>query len=190
MIDKNYTIMEKDMEYRRYIQEHISNVQKAWDEIKANDKCMTFLRNKIFNFDNLIPVLDERMLIHDQSKLSQEEFEPYRRQYHSISETEKELNKKDFEAAWVHHYTVNDHHWDHWKNKPNSMPFVSCIEMCCDWIAMSKKFGGTALQWFKDNEHADKEGHGDKGEDIIIGKKQRAFVVEFLAIYYGEEITE
>ena len=43
--------------------------------------------------------LYEQILKHDNSKYESEEFNAYRKNYFPVNTEEKELNKKDFEAA-------------------------------------------------------------------------------------------
>lgn len=162
---------DKRIEYRKYISDHIDNVNQAWNNMKNKDECIAILRSEgIYNL-SVQSFIDN----HDLSKFSDEEFEPYRRSYFSIDEKEKEDAKVDLEIAWRHHYDNNQHHWDYWhlRNMVNDMPLVLVVEMACDHIAMSMKFGGTALQWFKDNE-----------KDIHLGDRQKEFYLKLLNAYY------
>ena len=57
------------------------------------------------------------------------------------------------------------------------MPFAFVVEMCCDWIAMSMKFGGDAYHWYLENK---------KEKDL--GVKQDEWTRTILKMYYN--ITE
>lgn len=163
-----------EKEYTRYINEHIKNVQKAWENIKSNFMAMEYIKNTVTNYSPfLIDTIDELVKNHDASKYSEFEFDAYRRNFYPISPEEKENNKEDFEKAWKHHYMNNLHHWNYWynKNDMDAMPFPYIIEMICDWEAMSYKFGGTSKEWYENN----------KG-DIHLGNKQKEIVESLLNI--------
>lgn len=50
-----------------------------------------------------------RLLIHDLSKLTPAEFGSYARHFYG-----KEIDPRDFTAAWHFHKLRNDHHWENW----------------------------------------------------------------------------
>lgn len=150
---------EKRAEYRDYIEEHMSNVMKAYDEIREIFKDEDFIKD-----DSLNSKLLANCLLHDGSKYSEEEFEPYRAYFHSVDDAEKNdpLTKANFEEAWKHHYTYNLHHWHHWKInslEPNcdenyaEMPSIFLAEMIIDWTAMGYKFGNNAAEYYDRNKH-------------------------------------
>jgi len=116
-------------------------------------------------FPNRFPGLIERGRTHDDSKFSQYELEPY------IILTEKHRTKRvdnidlelpDFvqeamDDAWVHHYTVNDHHMNFYVpevdgfTKVEVMPDKAVAEMCADWFAMSEELDSHTLDWVEDH---------------------------------------
>lgn len=167
---------EKEKEYKRYIDEHIKNVTNAWMIMKNNKNVIEYLKS-IVNVDIqfFISSIDSQISAHDMSKFSIEEWEPYRKNHHPVDEQEKLDNKSDYEKAWEHHYTNNLHHWNWWayNKQENKMPLTYVVEMCCDWIAMSMKFGGDAYHWFLNQK------------DIILGVKQKEWLVNILTLYYG-----
>ena len=67
------------------------------------------------------------------------------------------------------------HHWNWWAKAGNKdiMPVNFIVEMCCDWIAMSMKFGGDAYHWYLDQD------------DIVLGEQQKEWVINILTKYYG-----
>ena len=147
-MDKKYKdIKLKEKEYEDYINEHVNNVKKAYNERKIPISVVLNLSN------DEIKDLENRIENHDNSKWSDEEFDAYRRHFHYISDKEKEESKEDFEKAWKHHYTVNDHHPEHYclDGEPKEIPKVAMAELICDWDAMSRKFGGNPLKWYNDN---------------------------------------
>lgn len=174
-MDRDELITQKRQEYLNYIEEHINNVKKAW----ANLISITAIQSFLAGFDNsrqLIAITADNVNVHDKSKYSEEEFEPYRRHFHYIDEKEKEDSTADFEKAWDHHKENNMHHWDWWaehnQSDKMSIPFV--LEMCCDWIAMSMKFQkNNAYEWYLDNKNK-----------IILGVFQKSIMETVLTTYY------
>lgn len=138
-------------EYNRYIVDHISNVADAFEEMKVIFKDCSFI-----NDPEIYRELQSNILIHDRSKFSEAEFEPYRMHFYPINDKEKEESKELFDEAWEHHYKVNRHHWDHWYNKETgeceTIPEVYLAELIVDWMAMGRKFGNTPLQYYENNK--------------------------------------
>ena len=173
-MDRDELITQKRQEYLNYIEEHINNVKKAWSNLISITASQSFLAG----FDNsrqLIAITADNIKVHDKSKYSEEEFEPYRRHFHFIDEKEKEDSTAEFEKAWDHHKENNMHHWNWWAKSGNKniMPVNFIVEMCCDWIAMSMKFGGDAYHWYL------------KQDDIVLGEQQKEWVINILTKYYG-----
>lgn len=175
IVDKNEMIAEKRQEYLAYIKEHTDNVKHAWGNMISIPEIQEFLSG-FENSRQLIAITADNIKVHDQSKYSDEEFEPYRRHFHYIDEKEKEESEADFEKAWDHHKDNNMHHWNWWadhnQSDKMSIPFV--LEMCCDWIAMSMKFQkNNAYEWYLDNKN-----------EIILGVFQKSIMETILTIYY------
>lgn len=173
----------KEREYGEYVAEHRENVKKAWEIMKKTPACMKYLsdivlqKSSAMSLDMLIMTLDSSIEVHDLSKYGTEEWDAYRANFYPVDEFEKESNKYLFDKAWEHHYTTNLHHWDWWakNDKKDSMGLAYVVEMCCDWIAMSMKFGGTAYHWYKNQK------------DIILGDKQKEWTESLLKLYYNIE---
>jgi hypothetical protein len=110
--------------------------------------------------------------IHDLSKFSSKEFTAYAKFFHGEfgNSFQKEYSKEmitkmketnswiyfqyktcsdNFNKAWEHHYKVNKHHPEHWVGK--DMPMKHIRFMVCDLKAMSRKFGGTAQEYYLKN---------------------------------------
>ena len=165
----------KEQEYRDYITEHIHNVQKTFRNITLSDKIMNYLNSMATTSDPLyMRALENSIQDHDKSKFGPEEFDAYRIEYYPVNDAEKANNKQNMDAAWKHHYTNNKHHWDSWKSCPDLMPMNCEVEMICDWCAMSMKFGGKTIDWYK------------KQNNIVLGAKQRKVVETVLAMYRDE----
>jgi cytidylate kinase len=136
--------IEKVKEYEEYIKEHIQNVRNSYNDRKSKIQLVLGLS------EGDMQELENRIKNHDNSKWSNDEFDAYRRHFHSVSDKEKEDSEEDFKKAWKHHYTVNDHHPEYWKN--TDMPNIAIAELICDWEAMSRKFGGNPLEYFEKNK--------------------------------------
>lgn len=112
---------------------------------------------------------------HDLSKFSIKEFFPYARWFYGKDGVKceednlyKDENKLDFENAWQHHKDKNKHHWDYWYERNLDMPEKYIKQMICDWKAMSRKFGGSARQYYRDNRHKIKLSHKTKQEVNVL----------------------
>lgn len=137
-------IIEKVKEYEEYIKEHIQNVRNSYNDRKSKIQLVLGLSEEDMQ------ELENRIKNHDNSKWSNDEFDAYRRHFHSVSDKEKEDSEEDFKKALNHHYMVNDHHPEYWKN--TNMPNIAIAELICDWEAMGRKFGGNPLEYFEKNK--------------------------------------
>lgn len=147
-IDK---VEEKELEYIRYIDEHCINVVNAYNEIvdKAN----------ILNCDEWVKTgllkLSETIESHDLSKYGDAEFYGYRKYFYPVNNEEKENSIQEFEDAWKHHYSVNEHHWEYWlddNGNPTEMNEVALLELVCDYRAMGYKFNNTVSEYYTKNK--------------------------------------
>jgi len=143
---------DKNREYLAYIKNHKENVVRAWDMIVEK------LPNEIFVQDIALKNrISERVLLHDNSKYSDDEFGAYRQYFYPSSGETK--NREVFLIGWNHHFHNNDHHWEFWldsKGNPlqrGEKTTETLIEMLCDWIAMIHVFGGDLLVYYTENKH-------------------------------------
>lgn len=194
---------EKEKAQLEYTETHINNVLKAWELIKESESCIDIINSQISKarlaqvtltneipcpYTSLIPVIefmDHQIRLHDLSKYSEIEWEAYRRNFYPINDQEKEKYKEDFDKAWLHHYTINTHHWNYWykiRKDINAMDLLSCIELCCDWIAMNFVFDGTALDFYEKNVLQ----CTDPNEKIYLGEKQSSFILNLLTAFYKD----
>ena len=127
----------EEKDYVEYIGKHIANVRKSYD---ARERYITLALNLS---EKEREELRDRILVHDKSKYSKEEWEGYRQWFHTAPGETK--NKEMFDKAWEHHCSVNDHHPEYWKGK--DMSKVAIAELICDWEAMSRNFGGNPLEY-------------------------------------------
>lgn len=151
-IKNNIKIKKQEKKYMKYIKEHQENVRKAFEEIKENPVIYQRYSGEILD------ALWGRVLIHDKSKYSEEEFVPYRKNFYPINAEEKEENKPDFDKAWEHHWKNNSHHWQYRKNKTsfdknNKEEVLDILENILDWIAMGYKFNDRPYQYYENNKN-------------------------------------
>lgn len=162
--------MEKTSEYMAYIEQHKKNIILAWAELKEALKDIPLLQREC-----IINEMNWRVRRHDDSKMSEEEFLPYRQHFYPIDgET---VNEDAYEQAWRCHYSRNDHHWQYWVAEDGT--FVSygsvdeklCayLEMICDWQAMGYVMGDSAPQYYRTHKN-----------EIRIDPNWIAFVEEIL----------
>ena len=104
-----------------------------------------------------------RGFVHDLSKFLPSEFFPYAK-FFMETNREKKYKKSDednmnFQRGWLLHQKRNKHHWNYWvsitrKNEliPLPMPEKYIKEMVCDWKGMSRVFGGSWINYYKQNK--------------------------------------
>ena len=100
--------------------------------------------------------LNERALLHDQSKFGPAERTAYiwLTEFHRCRQAGEPFSyppgmEDQVRAAVEHHVTSNRHHPE-FHADPNDMTDVDLIEMVCDWTAMAQEFahdGGSARGW-------------------------------------------
>lgn len=151
-IKNNIKIKKQTKLYIKYIVEHKKNIEKAFEEMRENS--LIFQRYD----DDILDALWERVLVHDESKYSEEEFIPYRKNFFPINAEEKENNKLDFDKAWEHHWKNNSHHWQYRKNKTsfnkdNKEEVLDVLENVLDWMAMGYKFNDRPYQYYENNKN-------------------------------------
>ncbi len=146
--------IQKEDEYIEYINNHITNVKKAYENLRSIETEL-MARVPEINYSNLHNTY-QRIIVHDASKFSDEEFDAYRRHFHSINDAEKKDSEEDFKEAWKHHYVYNDHHPEHFNGK-EMFPKEAVLEMICDWIAMGYNGKPTlsAYDWYYQNKDKD-----------------------------------
>lgn len=142
-------IFEKQKEYHKYIKDHQSNVLKCYTKLMQYKSPV--IHELFIDDDTLIEDVCSRCMKHDKSKLSYDEFEPYRKHFYPINEEEKENSKELFEKACNFHYMRNDHHWQHRVNT-DTLNKPACIENIIDWMAMGITHGDTAYEYYNANK--------------------------------------
>ena len=111
--------------YEKYIVDHKANVLHAYEEFFEKKTWTDKLPEEISveDWNEALDGLKEEVINHDNSKYSDEEFEPYRRHFDKTTQEElydkehpehEELVEQEFERAWQHHYLINPHHPEFW----------------------------------------------------------------------------
>lgn len=109
-------------ENKKYILAHKERVKKFAEWLKENLPEL---------FDNIdIELFNEMIEEHDDSKFSEEEFEPYAQKW--FGDGKKTF---EYEQAWKHHWINNEHHPEFWLGE--DMPYIYILEMLCDWGSFS-----------------------------------------------------
>ena len=102
-----------------------------------------------------------RLLIHDWTKLTPQEFKPYVNFFYpslKMMETDTTASRKSaFRSAFLHHIHNNLHHFNYWvavsddgKTRAQEMPEIYIREMVADWFGAGKGISGKwdADQWY------------------------------------------
>ena len=138
--------IQKTREYLDYLEEHIKNVEKAWEVFQ--EKCTKEFLTDDFHW----ACLNNAIINHDLSKLDKEEFTDYRKQFYPVE------GEEGFEAtgAWIHHIAKNNHHWQNWTLYEGEEPnykYLCLIHMIVDWMAMGYKFNDTPREYYEKNKN-------------------------------------
>jgi len=151
-------VSDREKEYQEYINNHVLNVKKSFNELLALDDCPEYIKENI-------ELLQEIINNHDSSKYTGDEFVGYRKHFYPDNDQEK-LDTEGFETAWIHHYSNNPHHWEYWclldpesgnyvlKNDIDEDEYkLYTVERVCDWCAMSRQFNNRIADWYKENKN-------------------------------------
>ena len=112
------------------------------------DECRVETQKHIEKVRKYIRFFTDRLTtrgeLHDASKLKSPEIELFAEHTENLNKIEygSEEYKNELEAlkpALDHHYAVNKHHPQHWKNGINDMSLIDLIEMIADWKASSER---------------------------------------------------
>ena len=148
-------------ENKKYIEEHKANVKKFSTWLEEN---LPELFEEI-DLDAFHEIIEE----HDDSKFSEEEFEPYAQKWFGDKK-----KTPAYEEAWKHHWMNNEHHPEFWLGE--DMPYIYILEMLCDWGSFSIKSGDmTELSKFyydkaKDDEEKNISDNTKKIIEEILSK--------------------
>lgn len=158
----------KIKQYKKYLKKHNNNIQKAYKELVHNPNIYLIIDKEVLD------KLYQRVLIHDKSKYSIEEFDAYRKNYFPINNREKEENIENFKLALEHHWRNNPHHWEFRQDKQyfniyNDEEVVNVLENIVDWLAMGYQYKDTPQEYYEQNK-----------DKIILCDRERAFLEHIL----------
>lgn len=121
----------------------ISVKEEKYDSTEATMRHIGIVKNVVRRLTSEIMVRGER---HDESKLQEPEksqldyYIPLLKKVAFGSpEYDKLNNERKKDVGLVHHFEVNRHHPEHFKNGIKDMTLVDIIEMFCDWYASSTR---------------------------------------------------
>ena len=142
-------------EYKDYVDAHKERVEKfsKW-----------LLENCPEVFEGVdVEVFKDLIKEHDDSKYTEEEFEPYAQKWFGDKKKTRE-----YEEAWKHHWMNNEHHPEYWLGE--DMPYIYILEMICDWGSFSIDKGdlGELSDFYYNKAKDDKEKNlSDATKEII-----------------------
>ena len=152
LLMKYYSNMQESIDqYKDYVNTHIRNVKVAYNKYADVLKDVLGINKK---------ELLERVLNHDKSKWSADEFEGYRQKFYPVEG--EEPNEDIFDKSWFHHLKNNDHHPEYWtyvddnnKDKILDMPDICIAEMILDWATFSilKQDDNEFIEYYKNNRY-------------------------------------
>lgn len=140
---KNYKT-DSDSRYLDYILDHKLNLAKVFIYLVNRDSD---------DFNLYAKELRARIIEHDMSKYSEEEFIPYRNKFFPVdgklSEEEIEV---EFNKAWEHHWKNNRHHYKMYIHDDKPMGKIDMLEFIIDISAMGYKFNNCPMNRYAEVE--------------------------------------
>ena len=140
----------REPEYYNYLQEHVRNVHRAWEEM--------LFPVVVEKYPEQWKQISQDIAEHDASKYSEAEFDAYCNYFYPTEDCPK--NEAAFDLAWNHHQKANPHHWqyyvlvqDNGHTKVLDMPISDIVCMLADWHSFSAKDrSSTAYNWYHKNK--------------------------------------
>lgn len=145
-----------------------ATVDEAVDSRPGNWEHINQVQRRVMQ---VVTRLQERLLVHDQSKLD----EPERSAYDALEgkpkapygSAEYKANLHELGPALEHHYSVNDHHPEHYAGGIGDMGLIAMIEMLADWKAStSRQPGGDLMRSIVTN--SERFGYGPEITGLLI----------------------
>ena len=126
--------------YKKYLKAHSKKVKRQANWLKKNLPEL---------FDDVdLDAFDEVIEEHDSTKFSDEELEPYAREW---STGEKGF---EYDEARKHHIANNEHHPEHWLGE--NIPYIYILDMLCDWAVEADGIENLS-DYYKEKIEADEE---------------------------------
>jgi len=119
----------------------------------------------------IVQVLQERMLFHDASKLVSPEVEIFDKYTADLSKLtygspEYKQTLVDMKPAMDHHYAINRHHPQSYKNGIKDMDLIDIMEMLADWTAATHRHdNGDIMKSLEINQ--ERFGYSDELKKIL-----------------------
>lgn len=147
------------IEYNKYLETHIKNVQKGAYFLINNLPEILYDEKGNFIGQDLIKICSE----HDNSKYTEKEYDAYDSYFYGKNKTKEVID--NFNLAWLHHVHQNPHHWQYWilmeddpKTKDSiliEIPNLYIFEMICDWWSFSwqKENLNEIFKWYDDHKN-------------------------------------
>jgi hypothetical protein len=168
-------------EYDDYILTHVSNVNKAWNEI-LYPVLLTDSDLTVEDLGRISRIISN----HDASKYTREEYPAYLEYFYPSDGTDRDFDNvpkdvdDDFNVAWLHHQKNNPHHWQYWvliKDSgqiiPMDMSFDAIMEMLCDWHSFSYLYPeSTAYNWYNSNK-----------QNMILSKHTKDIIMKYIKYF-------
>jgi len=124
----------------------VASVESVASETKFDSRPDTFEHiHQVQRLLHLVATdLHRRGLDHDRSKLVSPEVEYFdkftpRLKLTTYNSPEYKADLAAMQPALDHHYAANDHHPEHFPHGMREMNLIQMIELCCDWIAASRR---------------------------------------------------
>ena len=171
--------------YDEYLNEHIANVQKAYNTL------IGFIPDLPEKLGLDLPVMFSQ---HDESKWKPEEYYAYNKYFYGKAAGRSHMAIENFKYAWLHHIHNNPHHWQYWVLQNDDegeealeMPALYVVEMICDWWSFSYAKGDMTeiFPWYE--AHKEKMKLHPKTRKLvedILGKIRAAYEIK------DEEVKE
>jgi hypothetical protein len=142
-------------EYRTYVEDHKDRVRQFAEWLRGQ------LPELFENID--LELFNEMIQEHDDSKFKEPEFEAYAQHFYGDKK-----NDFEFEEAWLHHWTHNEHHPEFWLGE--DMPYIYILEMLCDWGSFSIDKGDfrELSKYYYEQARDDEEKNLSDNSKIII----------------------
>lgn len=121
-----------------------AEIKEKNEEYDSTESTMSHKRKVRKYMAHCVSILDERGEHHDDSKLrspEKEYFDEFTPQLKHTTYGSKEYQEclDGLKVALDHHYAVNSHHPEHYKNGVNDMDLLELVELICDWKASSER---------------------------------------------------
>lgn len=149
---KGQDYIDKIRKYLDYLEEHLNNVAKAFQEVSEACNGMAWVGD-----DFTWHTLRHEVEYHDISKFSKDEFTQYRSKFFSVDDElhDTQLLDMKFDNAFDNHKVKNTHHWQsiRYDDKTPGITERDIVHMVVDWTAMGYKFGDTAEAYYNANKN-------------------------------------